>query len=158
MSSKIQNRIKIAASPDRVWAVLGDLAAAHTWIPGITTAKVEGMKRVCTTADGREIREEISDYSAEKRTYRYKHLQQPLPVKNSHGIFTLQAEGAGSVVVWEAEFEVPDPTQGWRFYRFAPTMRRTIKFLTWPNRRRGGSSTTLARPLATFTRPRRLPF
>ena len=111
MSSKIQNRIKIAALPDQVWAVLGDLAAAHSWIPGITTAKVEGMKRVCLTADGHEIREEIGDYSAEKRTYRYKHLQQPLPVKNSHGIFTVQAEGPGSVVVWEAEFEVPDPAQ-----------------------------------------------
>ncbi len=111
MSSKIQNHIKIAASPDRVWTVLGDLAAAHTWIPGLTSAKVEGINRVCLTVDGQEIREEISDYSTEKHTYSYRHLQQPLPVKNSHGTFTVAVEGVGSLVVWEAEFEVPDPTQ-----------------------------------------------
>jgi uncharacterized protein YndB with AHSA1/START domain len=111
MSSKIQNRIKIAVSPDKVWAVLGDLAAAPTWIPGLASAKVEGMNRVCLTLDGQEIREEISDYSAEKRAYHYKHLQQPLPIKNSEGRFVVEAEGTGSVVVWEAELEVSNPAQ-----------------------------------------------
>jgi mxaD protein len=111
MSSKIQNRIKIAASPDKVWAVLGDLAAAPTWIPGLTSARVEGMNRVCLTLDGQEIREEISNYSAKKRSYHYKHLQQPLPIKNSEGTFVVEAEGAGSVVVWDAELEAANPAQ-----------------------------------------------
>jgi carbon monoxide dehydrogenase subunit G len=111
MSSKIKNHIKIEASPDQVWAILGDLTAAHSWIPGIISAKVQGSNRVCLTADGQEIREEISNYLAENYTFSYQHLQQPLPIKNSRGIFTVKAEGTGSLVVWEAEFEVFDPSQ-----------------------------------------------
>lgn len=111
MSSKIKNQIKIEASLDRVWAVLGNLAAAYTWIPGIVSANVQGLNRVCLTADGQEIHEEISNYRAEKYTFSYQHLQQPLPIKNSHGIFTVEAAKTGSLVVWEAEFEVIDAAQ-----------------------------------------------
>ena len=111
MSSNIQNQIKINASPDRVWAVLGDLAGVNVWVPGVTGAKLYGLNRVCTTADGHEIREEISGYSADERIYSYKHLQQPLPVNNSRGTLKVEADGPVSVVVWAAEFEVPDPAQ-----------------------------------------------
>jgi hypothetical protein len=50
-------------------------------------------------------------FEVSKRTYHYKHLQQPLPIKNSEGRFVVEAEGTGSVVVWEAELEVSNPAQ-----------------------------------------------
>lgn len=109
--TKLHNTIKINASPGEVWAVLGDLAEVNTWVPGIASAKVEGMKRVCVAADGSEIREDISDYSNERRTYCYAHTQVPLPVKNSRGKFTVEADGRGSLVVWDAEFEVLNSAQ-----------------------------------------------
>lgn len=111
MSSKIQSRIKIEASPDQVWAVLGDLARAPEYVPGVVTAKVEGTQRLCLDAHGNEIREEISDYSEAQRCYTFKHLQVPLPVKESQGKFSVEAEGAASLVVLEWEFEPLDPTQ-----------------------------------------------
>lgn len=111
MSSKIQHQIKIEASPDQVWAVLGDLARAPEYVPGVVTAKVEGIQRICLDTHGNEIHEEISDYSQEQRSYTFKHLQVPLPVKGSQGKFTVEAEGAASMVVLEWEFEPLDPTQ-----------------------------------------------
>lgn len=111
MSSKIQSRIKIEASPDQVWAVLGDLARAPEYVPGVVAAKVEGNQRLCLDAHGNEIREEINNYSEIQRSYTFKHLQVPLPVKKSQGKFTVEAEGTASVVVLEWEFEPLDPTQ-----------------------------------------------
>jgi ribosome-associated toxin RatA of RatAB toxin-antitoxin module len=111
MSSKVQSQIKIEASPDQVWAVLGDLARAPEYVPGVVAAKVEGLQRLCLDAYGNEIREEISDYSEARRSYAFKHLQVPLPVKGSQGKFTVEAEGAASLVVLEWEFEPLDPTQ-----------------------------------------------
>jgi ribosome-associated toxin RatA of RatAB toxin-antitoxin module len=111
MSSKIQNRIKIEASPDQVWAVLGDLARASEYVPGVVAAKVEDGQRLCTDTYGNEIREEISDYSDEQRSYAFKHLQVPLPVKWSQGKFKIEAEEKDSLVVLEWEFEPMDPVQ-----------------------------------------------
>lgn len=108
---KLHNTIKINASPDKVWSVVGDLAAVNTWVPGITSAKVEGMKRVCIATDGNEIHEDINDYSNEKRSYRYVHTQLPFPIKNSRGTFIVQTDGKSSLVVWNAEFEALDSAQ-----------------------------------------------
>lgn len=109
--AKLHNTIKFNAPPDKVWAVLGDLTKCNEWVPGVTSATLEGMKRVCKTADGNEIREDISDYSEKDRTFRYAHTQVPLPVRNSRGKFTVKAEGPGSLVIWDAEFEVLDSAQ-----------------------------------------------
>jgi hypothetical protein len=74
-------------------------------------AKVEGMKRVCVNTEGVEIHEDIRDYSNEKRSFSYIHTQVPLPVRNSRGKFTVEADGAASQVVWDSEFDVLDSTQ-----------------------------------------------
>jgi hypothetical protein len=55
----IHKDITIAHSPDDVWALLRDLAAVSEWVPGIASARLDGTRRICTTADGAEIHEEI---------------------------------------------------------------------------------------------------
>jgi prepilin-type processing-associated H-X9-DG protein len=82
---KFHNTIKINASPDRAWAILGDLAGVDRWIPGCTDVKVEGTnKRICTFADGHVQHEEIKDYSSEERSYRYAIEGIP-GIKNNRG-------------------------------------------------------------------------
>jgi uncharacterized protein YndB with AHSA1/START domain len=106
----LRKNVAIAAAPAAVWDVLGDLAATSEWIPGTVTARMEGATRICTTADGAVIRERITDYSPERRTYRYEHLEVPLPVRNSSGTFTVEPdENGGAVVVLDASFEALDP-------------------------------------------------
>jgi uncharacterized protein YndB with AHSA1/START domain len=106
----LHKTISIDAPPDAVWAVLGDLAATPEWLPGTVAARMEAMTRICTTADGSEIREEIADYSPERRTYTYRHLKVPLPVRNSRGTFIVRADGSDdAVVVLDADFDALDP-------------------------------------------------
>ena len=106
---RLHKIVSIAASPEDVWGVLGDLAATPEWLPGTASARMEGSTRVCAMQDGSEIREEIADYSPERRSYTYRHLQVPLPVRDSSGTFTVEADGRGAVVTLEASFEALDP-------------------------------------------------
>jgi mxaD protein len=105
---RLHNSILIKATPDEVWSVVGDLQATPQWIPGITSADVDGELRVCQTADGNEIRERIFDYSAESRTWSYEQSHVPLPIEESHGTVRVVPNGSGARVEWEAEFEAPD--------------------------------------------------
>jgi uncharacterized protein YndB with AHSA1/START domain len=108
--SYLRKTVSIEASPETVWTVLGDLAATSDWLPGTVAARMEGPIRICDTADGNEIREEITDYSPARRTFRYRHLQVPLPVKSSAGKFAVEAgSSSGAVVVIETEFDALDP-------------------------------------------------
>jgi mxaD protein len=105
----LTNTIEIKASPETVWAVLGDLASTPDWLPGTVSARIGGTTRVCVMADGSQVHEQISGYSAEGRTFHWRHLQVPLPVRDSHGLFAVTAGDAGSsTVTLHAEFEPLD--------------------------------------------------
>ncbi|MDQ3993020.1 MAG: SRPBCC family protein [Actinomycetota bacterium] len=106
----LHKAISIDAAPEAVWEILGDLAATSEWNPGTITARMEGSLRICDMADGKEIQEEISDYSSEHRTYRFRHQRIPLPVKSSTGTFAVHAAaGGGALVVLDCDFEALDP-------------------------------------------------
>lgn len=106
----LTNTIEIDASPDTVWAVLGELAATRAWLPGTVDARVDGTTRVCVMAGGAEVHEEISDYSTQRRTYRWRHLRVPLPVLHSSGRYTVTPGGnGGATVTLETEFTPVDP-------------------------------------------------
>jgi uncharacterized protein YndB with AHSA1/START domain len=105
----LRNSVRVARSPEEVWNLLGDLAAAPEWVPGVVEATVEGPERVCKTADGAEIRERIDDYSPRERTFSYVQTQVPLPITGSRGTLRVLGQGTEAEVVWEAEFE---PAEG----------------------------------------------
>lgn len=109
---KFHNELKIKASPEKAWAIVGDLAGVDRWIPGITSVRVEGhIKRICTFASGAVQHEEIGDYSNIMHSYRYAIEGSPLPVKNNRGSFAVKPDGKESVIVWDAEFDVLDPAR-----------------------------------------------
>jgi carbon monoxide dehydrogenase subunit G len=103
-----EERIEIDAEPDRVWAVIADLGSVKRWVPGIARVEVDGMRRVCTLEDGRVMREEISGYSPQERTYEYA-IDGGLPVRDNRGSFAVESSAAGACVVWRSSFEVLDP-------------------------------------------------
>jgi uncharacterized protein YndB with AHSA1/START domain len=105
----LRNKIVIDATPEQVWAVLGELAATDEWLPGVVKAELKGSRRVCTMADGSEIHEEISDHVPEQKSFRYRHVQVPLPVKDSGGSFVVEpSENGGSTVLLESSFAALD--------------------------------------------------
>lgn len=103
-----EHSIDIAASPDRTWAVLGDLASVARWAPGVTSVEVDGMTRVCTFADGHVQHERIDDYSPATRSYAYA-IEGGLPVRDNCGTFRVEEKGRRSRVVWVSSFEPLDP-------------------------------------------------
>jgi uncharacterized protein YndB with AHSA1/START domain len=108
----ITNTIDIKANVDDVWAVLGDMPATRHWLPGVTTAHMEGDVRVCRMADGQEVHERISEISADRRSYRFDHMRIPLPVRHSGGTFTVTPglDPDTATVTLTTTFEPLDPT------------------------------------------------
>ncbi|TCN41754.1 uncharacterized protein YndB with AHSA1/START domain [Kribbella orskensis] len=97
--------IDIKASPEAVWAVLGDLAATTDWLPGTVNARVDSGTRICVMADGSEVHEQIDNYSTTARSYDWQHLRVALPVRDSHGRFSvLTNDSGGATVVLEMQF------------------------------------------------------
>jgi mxaD protein len=104
--------VDIAATPDEVWAVLGDLTAVDRWIPGVTSVVRTDSGRVCTFADGHTQTEQVLDYSPEARSYRYVIDGAPLPVRDNTGRFGVEPVEGGARVVWESSFVPLDPATG----------------------------------------------
>jgi mxaD protein len=109
---KIENEIVIDRRPEEAWAILGDLGAVTRWVPGVTSARMEGMRRICTLEEGGEIHEEIAGFSDEQRRYSYEQTVHPLRFRRSEGALAVEPHRNGaSRVVWNAELEFADPAQ-----------------------------------------------
>jgi carbon monoxide dehydrogenase subunit G len=104
-----QQSIDIEAGPEQVWAVLGDVTSVDQWIPGITAVTRTDYGRVCVFEDGHSQREQILDYDAAARSYRYVIEGAPLPVSENTGSFAVEQHGDGSRVVWHSSFTPLDP-------------------------------------------------
>jgi carbon monoxide dehydrogenase subunit G len=103
-----RHAIDIAATPEEVWQVLGDLTSADRWVPGVSSVERTGTGRVCTFEDGHTQDEQILDYSPQARSYRYVIEGAPLPVRDNTGSFTVEAAGRHTRVVWESSFVALD--------------------------------------------------
>jgi ketosteroid isomerase-like protein/carbon monoxide dehydrogenase subunit G len=110
----IRNAVTIDRSPDDVWALLRELSAVTDWVPGIDAARVEGTRRICTTAEGMEIHEEI-ELDDRRRRYEYTQTKHPLGFRKSRGSLAVSGNGAGARVSWDAEVEFADAAQEEQF-------------------------------------------
>jgi uncharacterized protein YndB with AHSA1/START domain len=128
-----RHTIDIAATPDQVWQVLGDVTSVDRWIPGVTAVARTDNGRVCTFADGHVQDEQILDYSPRTRSFRYVIAGAPLPVRDNTGGFAVQDGGSHARVVWESSFVAIDPamaeqvTQMWE--QLLPTVLANLKHL-----------------------------
>jgi uncharacterized protein YndB with AHSA1/START domain len=146
----LTNTIEIKASPEAVWAVLGDLTATPRWLPGTVAARIDGDTRVCVMDDGSQVQEQISDYSTDDRTYAWRHLQVPLPVRDSHGTYTVRSADTGNATVTlHTRFDPLDPAataeitamiEG-AFQRSLEALRRFVEQgVRWPQQAHSSSS------------------
>jgi uncharacterized protein YndB with AHSA1/START domain len=99
----------IAATPERVWAILGDLTSVDRWVPGVVAVARTESGRVCTRDDGFVLNEQILDYSTETMSYRYVIDGSPLPVRDNTGSFAVEDADGQARVVWESSFVPLDP-------------------------------------------------
>jgi uncharacterized protein YndB with AHSA1/START domain len=104
-----RHTVDIAATPEQVWHVLGDLTSVDRWIPGVTNVARTGTGRVCTFDDGHVQDEQILDYSPQTYSYRCVIDGAPLPVRDNTGTFTVEDAGGRARVIWESSFVALDP-------------------------------------------------
>jgi carbon monoxide dehydrogenase subunit G len=126
-----RHTIDIAATPDQVWAVLGDVTSVDRWIPGVTAVSRTDTGRVCTFADGHVQDEQIFNYSPATRSYRYIIDGAPLPVRDNTGGFAVEESEGHARVVWESSFVAVDPAMAERLAQmwepFLPVVLSNLK-------------------------------
>lgn len=120
---KVIETIVIDASPEKVWAIVGDFAGLDKWLPPVAAIKMEGEKtRILSVgaADGPTITEELKSLDNEKMMMKYRivdmsvlgqesHLGKTydvptVPVHNYLAIIKLKEVDGGTEVTWTGKF------------------------------------------------------
>lgn len=111
---KHSESVEINASPDVVWALVGDFAHPEKWMPAIDSTTAQGgnekgaTRELKVKANGGTIKEELKNFDADKRLIQYKVVDPTdpavLPVNNYSAKITVEASGSGSKVEWDAAF------------------------------------------------------
>jgi hypothetical protein len=105
----VTETIVIAAPPDAVWAVGGDVGNIADWIPAIEASHMEGDVRHATFAEGGgDATERIVERDDAARAYVYEYLTGPLPLQSYRSRFVVQEHPQGSEIVWSADFTTGD--------------------------------------------------
>ncbi|GAC67197.1 SRPBCC family protein [Gordonia soli] len=94
------------ASADTVWSWIGRTGDIASWIPAITTSRVdEDNVRHVVFADGEPARERITAFADDARTYTYTYIDGPLPLKHYESTISVtESTDGGADVRWAASF------------------------------------------------------
>lgn len=109
---KAEEKISIAAPPDKVWAVIKDFAAFAEWNPAVTKCVAEGgnvagATRVITLKNGGVLTEGLDEYNEKDMMYAYRLSTENVevfPVSFYSATITVRAAGDGSEVEWIGRF------------------------------------------------------
>jgi hypothetical protein len=97
---------EVPTAPDVLWEKIGDFLGLDKWVSGIPPMESDKDGTVRRIGQGdNAIVEELVDSG--ERSYSYKIVQGPLPVKDYVSTLSVAASGDGSLVEWKSTFE-PD--------------------------------------------------
>lgn len=104
--------ILVDRAPATVWKLLGEFNALDVWLPPVQASTFNGngarpgAVRVLDLGNRATVTEELVTFNSAERTYTYRFLDSPLPVKNY--VATLQVSDAAdgkSRVRWSSTFD-----------------------------------------------------
>jgi mxaD protein len=109
---KAEEKITIAAPPDKVWVVIKDFGSFAEWNPAVTKCTAEGgnaagATRVITLKNGGELTEGLDEYDDKARMYAYRLSKENIevfPVSFYSATITVKPAGDGSEVEWVGRF------------------------------------------------------
>ncbi len=110
---KVSKEIEIAASPDKVWAIISDFCSIKNWLPPVTECASDGSHeantlRTLTLANGEILTEQLLKHKPEKMMYQYmikKANVKALPVSSYGSTIMVQpGENGGSILTWKSGF------------------------------------------------------
>ncbi|GEP04863.1 SRPBCC family protein [Methylobacterium oxalidis] len=108
---KISESVEINAPADKVWAVVGNFQDM-SWLPPVEKTEGKGgnepkATRTLTLKGGATVVEELSKYSADKKSYSYRIDKvdvKTLPVNDYSSTIEVEGDGAKSKVTWKGAF------------------------------------------------------
>jgi carbon monoxide dehydrogenase subunit G len=95
--------VTVAATPDAVWAKVGDFGGIDTFFPGIESFRVEGDDRVIGMF-GMEIRERLLSRDEAARTITYSVID-GVPIEKHTATISVEPDGEGTKVTWAYDVE-----------------------------------------------------
>lgn len=109
---KAEEKISLAAKPDKVWAAIKDFANFAEWNPAITKCEAQGgnapgATRVITLKNGGVLEEGLDEYIDKDMMYAYRLSKENIevfPVSFYSATITVRAAGDGSEVEWIGRF------------------------------------------------------
>jgi hypothetical protein len=101
----VTRSVAVAASPQEVWALIGQFGAAwHPLVADLRTTGVGiGQLRTIDTIDGKTIVERLTALSDSERTLKYT-LISGIPATRYEGVMDVHPMGAGSKVTWTVDY------------------------------------------------------
>lgn len=103
--AKEQLETEIAASPDAVWAAVGNYGDL-SFFPGVTGVRTEGEDRIVSAGQAR-IRERLLERDDARRVLRYSVTEGLPGLEHHEATVSVLPAGEGSKVVWGFEV-LPD--------------------------------------------------
>lgn len=108
MKKTVKTTNTIDASPEKVWNNISKASGVHDWLPLITSCRLEGDNRICSTAQG-DLKETILKIDDENKVFQYSiDEQQLLPIQNAVGTMTVQADNKKTTLLWDLSFDIED--------------------------------------------------
>ncbi len=98
----VRRQVRIARSPDDVWAIVGDAGRIAEWFPGIDAATVEGDVRTVHTGSGIPMPEQIVTCDPLQRRFQYR-ITTGLFKEHLSTLDVLDLEDGTSLVVYGAD-------------------------------------------------------
>ena len=99
--------VDLAASPERVWALIGPFGGIGAWHPLVAaitvTGKGDGQLRTIETIDGMQIIERLEATDNSRRTYHYTMIS-GVPAAHYIGTLDVKPKATGSVVEWRVQY------------------------------------------------------
>lgn len=103
-----QASIRIPASADAVWQLIGGFNSLPDWLPYIPTSELSegGRVRRLATPGGDVIIERLESFDNSARRYSYSIIQAPFPIKAYRSTLAVKEieDGRASQVDWSGEF------------------------------------------------------
>ncbi|MBG9737514.1 SRPBCC family protein [Paenibacillus alvei] len=100
--------IKISASPEKVWKLIGGFDSLPDWLPYIPNSEVTegGRVRHLANPDGDAIVERLVAFNDKERYYTYSIMKAPFPVKDYESTLQVKADadGKSSLIEWSGSF------------------------------------------------------
>jgi uncharacterized protein YndB with AHSA1/START domain len=106
-AAEVKESVEIAASPDKVWAAIGDFCGIANWHPVVAKCELSEDKktRTLTTGDGAKLVEPLESWDDAAMSYTYRIQESPLPVDNYVSTLKVTGSGEKSLVEWSSTFD-----------------------------------------------------